>query len=99
MANNASNRAVRNLKSAGYSAAKVTGDITSKTAVGLFKWAATDHSGMSDAIKRMPKMGFLGTIRYILMQFILSIASAVIAAGLMFLLVAYGIPLVLGGIF
>ncbi len=41
---------IRNLKSAGNSAVKFTGRAASKTAVGLFKYAATDHLGMGDVL-------------------------------------------------
>ncbi len=39
------NRSMRNLSSAGWQAAKFTGRAADKAAVGLFKWAVTDHMG------------------------------------------------------
>ncbi len=40
-------RSMRNLGSAGYSAAKLTVGTVDKAAVGLFKWATTDNSGIN----------------------------------------------------
>jgi hypothetical protein len=44
---NRNNHAMRNLRSAGSDAARFTAKTTGKAAVGLFRWASTDHSGMS----------------------------------------------------
>ncbi len=41
---------IRNLKSSGNSVAKFTGRAAGKTAVGLFKYAATDHLGLGDVL-------------------------------------------------
>ncbi len=71
---------IRNLKSAGNSAAKFTGNAASKTAVGLFKWAATDHLDMKGAYSRMPKMGAFDSLKYVLMQFLIRMAAIVITA-------------------
>lgn len=47
-----------NLRSAGLSlansTARITGRATEKAAVGLFKWAVTDHTGMSSAMSNLP---------------------------------------------
>ena len=94
-----SSSGIRNLKSAGSSVAKFTGRTTEKAAVGLFKWATTDHSGMSDALGRMPKMGLLDTLHYIAVIFMIQVAYAILGGILIFLTVAYGIPYLLFGSF
>lgn len=57
-----SSRATRNLRSAGWDAAKFTARTADKAAVGLFRWATTDHSGMRKAFDNMPSMGFIDTV-------------------------------------
>ncbi len=51
------NRSMRNLSSAGMSAARFTVGAADKGAVGLVHWAATDHMEFGKALDRMPKMG------------------------------------------
>ncbi len=46
------NHSMRNLSSAGWQSAKFTGRTAGKGAVGLVRWAATDHLGMGDACWR-----------------------------------------------
>ncbi len=48
-------RAIRNFSSAGNSVVKFTGRAVSKTAVGLFKWATTDHTGLGEAFSHHPQ--------------------------------------------
>ena len=92
-----SNSAVRNLKSAGWTAARVTGRATEKATVGLFRWATTDHSGMSKALENMPSMGFLDTFMYILMQFLVAVVGAVLTGVWIYVLIGYGIPFLITG--
>jgi len=66
--------------------------LTEKAAVGLFRWAATDHSGMSKVLERMPPMGFLDELRTIFMHFLISVAGAVLTGIWVFTLIAYVIP-------
>ncbi len=61
-------------------------------AVGLFRWAATDHSGMSKTLEHIPAMGFLHELRTIFMHFLISVAGAVLMGGWIFALFAYVIP-------
>lgn len=86
---------MRNLRSAGTSTAKFTGRATEKSAVGLASWATTDHSGMARALSNMPPMGFFSTLWYILMQFLIAVAGAVLSGALVFILIAFGIPLLI----
>jgi len=97
MANPYKKRALRNLRSAGYSAAKFTGDTTSKIIVGLSRWVVTDHTGMGRALDRMPKMGFIASVQYMLKHFLIAMGVALLGAALIILLVGYGIPLLLMG--
>lgn len=91
------NQAARNLKSAGWSAAKFTGRNADKAASGLFRWMVTDHSRVGI---RMPiGRGFFGTIWDLLMQFLIVVAGAVVAGVLMYLLIVFGMPLLLTGHF
>ena len=90
---------MQNLRTAGWTAAKFTGRATEQTAVGLFRWAATDHTGMSKALEHMPEMGFLDTLKYILMQFLIAVAVSVLSAVWIFVLIGYGIPFLLTGSF
>ncbi len=57
------------------------------------KWVATDHTGFSRAMDEMPKMGFIDSCKYIAIHFIMAMLGALISAVLMFILMAFGIPL------
>ena len=70
---------------------KASGVIESLS-VGLFRWAATDHSGMSKALECMPPMGFLDELKTIFMQFLISVAGAILTGGWIFALFAFVIP-------
>ena len=84
---------IRLLQSTGRSVAK----ISDKAAAGLFHWATTDHTGLSRRLANMPTMGFLDTVKYMLLQFLISIVAAVLTGLLIFVLIAYGIPFLLFG--
>ena len=97
-------RGVRNLQSAGWATAKFTGRATEKAAVGLARWATTDHSGMGKALANMPSMGFFDTIRYILMlipiaivSILIHVAGTLLTIAWVFFLIVYGIPFLLTG--
>lgn len=77
------------------SAAKFAGRIAEKSAIGLARWATTDHFGNVKFLANMPAMGFIDTIRTLLVTMVISILSAVLASLLFFLLIAFGIPLLL----
>ena len=85
-------RALRNIGSAGVSAARSSASLIGKAAAGAAKWATTDHTGLSDALGRMPKMGFFDTLRYTLLLVLASIASYAVGAIMIYLFFAYGIP-------
>ncbi|CAG0999310.1 hypothetical protein MTYP_02760 [Methylophilaceae bacterium] len=101
-----SSQGMRNLRSAGWDAAKFTGRTTEKAAVGLARWATTDHSGMGKAFENMPSMGFIETIQYALMVIVFAmvgilahVAGVMLTIGWCYLLVIYGIPFLLTGEF
>lgn len=75
--------ALRNLESAANSTLR-TAD---KAASGLFRWATTDHTGMSSALASMPKMGFLDSLGFIFRQFLIAVAGAILTGVLAFLLI------------
>lgn len=71
-------------------AIKFTARTVGKTAEGVGRWAATDHTGISKALENMPSMGFLDSVRYILLHFLITIVVAVLMGVWVFLLVGYG---------
>ena len=82
-----------------HSATRYTLRTANKAAVGLFKWATTDHSGMSKALDRMPQMGLLDTLGYILRQLLFTVVGAVLTAIWVMVLIFYGIPFLITGHF
>jgi hypothetical protein len=62
------------------------------TACALGRWAITDHYSNT---KQLPGMGFWETIQYIAIHFIFAVFSALVSGVLMFLLIYYGIPLLI----
>lgn len=89
-------RAVRNLQSAGTGAAK----LGSRAIVGLSRWVVTDHTGMGTRMRNTPKMGFIDSIldgiTYLIGYLIITVTGAVLMGILVYVLIAYGIPLLLG---
>ena len=86
---------IRLLNSAGRSVGKVS----EKAATGLFRWATTDHSGITERLANMPQMGFLDTLKYTLQQLVIVVVAAVVTGLLVFLFIGYGIPYLLFGSF
>lgn len=101
-----SSRATRNLRSAGWDAVKFTARTADKATVGLFRWATTDHSGMSKAFDKMPSMGFIDTVRYGSILFLAAMVNALLRGVMVFIsiawiffLIAYALPIILTGHF
>jgi len=69
-----------------------------KAAVGLARWVTTDHTGTGKLLANLPPMGFIDTLITLLVTAVLSVlgALALASAAMLFLLVAVGIPLLLG---
>ena len=82
---------IRYLKSTGRSIAKVGG----KAATGLTRWATTEHTGLSQRLSSMPNMGFIDAIKFIFLQLAISIFAAIATGVFVFILIAYGIPLLI----
>ncbi len=80
---------IRNLQS--------VGRILDKSASSLFLWASTDHSGIGRMHKLMPKLSFLDTIIYSLLHLLIAIFGIVLQLAWWYLLIAYGLPLLLFG--
>lgn len=59
-------------------------------------WATTDRTGFSRAMNEMPKMDFIDTLKYVLLHFVVSIIGTLISGFLILLLIAFGIPLLIG---
>lgn len=94
-----SGRGMRNLGSAGMAGLNFAGKVADKSATGLFRWATTDHSGTAQRLAAMPKMGFIDSMKYIFFSLFLGIVYAVVLGVSTFLLIAYGIPLLLRVVF
>ena len=92
-------RPISTYTSSGWKLAQSTGRLTEKAAVGLFRWATTDHSGMTEALHNMPSMGISDTIKYILTQFLCSVLVAVVTGIWVFVLIGVVIPYLIMGSF
>jgi hypothetical protein len=79
------------------SAGQSVGKVTEKAATGLFRWATTDHYGMTERLSNIPSMNFLSTVGYILVQLVITIVAALATGLLVFLFVGYGISYLLFG--
>lgn len=95
MARQPRRRSIRNLKSTGCQAARITGRTLDKTATGLFRWLATDHSGMTRMLSLMPQMGLLDSVKYVFMCFLITLARIVLQVIWLYFLIFHGIPLLL----
>ena len=88
-------RGMRNLKSAGGSAAKIAGRTAENAAVKIGRWVTTDHSGLPSALNNMPEMGFVDSIKYALRQLLRAIARIFVMGILIFIFISFGIPLLI----
>lgn len=84
-------------RSGAYNFAKTTWKYTDKAATGLTKWSATDHYGLGQSLDYMPKMGFVDTMKYILVHFLFSILGAVLSAAWIVFLLFIVLPYLLFG--
>ena len=95
MARQSKRRSIRHLKSMGWQAARITGRTLDKTAAGLFRWLTSDHSGMTRMLTLMPQMGLLDSVKYVLMCFLITLASIVLQVVWLYFLIFHGLPLLL----
>ena len=87
--------AIRNKRTTRNRTARTAWKVTEKAAVGLARWATTDHTGTAKFLGNMPAMGFVDTITMILMLIGTTILGAVVTGASAFLLII-GIPFLLG---
>ena len=87
------------LRSSGWKTAHTAGRVTEKAAVGLFRWASTDHTGFSESLRHIPSMGAGETFKYILMPFLIAVLVAVINGVWVFVLIAFVLPFLLSELF
>jgi hypothetical protein len=71
-------RAMRNLRPAGWEAAKFTVRTADEAAGGLFCWKISDHTNMGRALDNMPKMGFVNSAKYMLNHFLIAMFGALL---------------------
>lgn len=89
-------QARRNLLKAGEQTATYTLRTAEKATVGLFRWAATDHYGISRP--SVPNMGFLDEITLFLIRTLVSIVGAILSALWIVFLLFVVLPYLLFGV-
>ena len=77
-------------------AARFAANAAEKAITGLGRWATTDHTGTAKMLANLPPMGWMDTLGFVLIHILFSILGAVVSAALFFVLIAYGIPILLG---
>ena len=84
----------RTTASAAKYAGEYAGRFASNAAVGLARWATTDHTGTTKFLANLPPFGFIDTLSLSLslVHLVTSILGAIASAFLFFLMIAYGIP-------
>jgi hypothetical protein len=80
------------------SAAKATYRHFNHAGSSFGRWTTTDHTGMSRAMINMPSMGFWNTLRYIAMHFLIAVVGALVTGLMVFVIIYYGIPLLILGV-
>ena len=88
--------AIRNTRNTRNRTARTAWKVTEKAAVGLARWATTDHTGTAKFLGNMPAMGFVDTITMILMLIGTTILGAVVTGAMFYLIFAIGIPFLFG---
>ena len=81
------------------SAAKTSYRHLERAASAIGRWIITDHTGFTQAMLDMPKMGFKDTCYYIIVHFLILVASALLSGLLIFVMIAFGIPALLSAFF
>ena len=76
-------------------AARLAANAAEKAITGLGRWATTDHTGTAKLLANLPPMGFIDTLMTVAVTVLCSLLDAVVSAALFFVLIAYGIPLLL----
>ncbi|MDO8713325.1 MAG: hypothetical protein Q7K13_02450 [Polynucleobacter sp.] len=76
-------------------AARFAANATEKAITRLGRWAITDHTGTAKLLANLLPMGFIDTLITVAVTVLCSLLGAAVSAALFFLLIAYGIPLLL----
>ncbi len=78
-----------------FTSAKSAWKVSEKAAIGLARWATTDHTGTVRALSERPSMKAMDAIVMGLVNLVLTVVGAVGSAFLFVLLFTYGLPLLL----
>lgn len=78
-----------------FTTAKSAWKITEKAAVGIARWATTDHTGTLKMLAERPSMKALDAIAMGMVNLLAYVVGAVASAVLFVLLFTYGLPLLL----
>jgi hypothetical protein len=70
-----------------------------RAATAIGRWIVTDHTGFSQAMSDMPKMGFKDTCYYIIVELLIMVAGVLLHGVLIFVMIAFGIPALLSVLF
>jgi hypothetical protein len=92
-------RRKQNRRSSGRDAVSATWRTTEKAALGIGRWMATDHTGASEVLARTPDLGFLLSLKIILFCLVRYIVLVAVNLVWLYVLVAYGLPLLLEWLF
>ncbi|UCV10823.1 hypothetical protein KI614_11620 [Dechloromonas denitrificans] len=65
--------------------------------VSLAQWVTTDHTGFSQALLKMPALGFWDSCLKITLRFIFAVVGCALSGLLVFLMVTLGIPFLITG--
>ncbi len=63
------------------------------------RWIVTDHTGFTQAMLDMPPMGFKASCRYIMHNFLVAIAGALLTGIIAFVMIAFGVPALISLLF
>ena len=99
MARNPRSRPMNTHRSSGWKTARAAGRVTEKAAVGLFRWATTDHTGSSEALRHMPATSFGEALKDLLLQILCAVVVAVVTGVWIFVLLAFVLPFLLSVLF
>jgi len=61
----------------------------------LGKWATTDHTGVSQTLSNLPKMGFMDSCLYVATRFVIAVIASLFGGLLVFIMIAFGLPALL----
>ena len=77
-------------------AARFAANAAEKAITGLGRWATTDHTGTAKLLANLPPMSWMDTFCIALAYILCSILGSVVSAAMVYVLIAYGIPMLLG---